>query len=486
MANIANNTLLQGLYDAEFIAGLPAFDPAGNPQIVALLKDPAGKLVPAAAQIGQWYNDLREQWRRHYCNRLRSQNDGTFIGAVWELYVHHLLSNVAGMTVDELEHNTGRGSIDYLVEYDGETITCEALALLPSQADARLQKRVQVFREHAEVLMPPGYIVSVAFVDKLASQPQARLLAEWLAEELRSQPRQRGDSIPKSEPPGSRLSVQILAAGGEHPSHVVPFWSSEKDESMARVLKRVRRKAHAKRPDSGRFLLLVGYRGIDLHDDNWLDLCYGPATFRLHTGSGHSLPLPREGGLFTERGRDKLRATYLSGIVTSPMFLSPETGEWQFSPAAYLNPFAERPVHEEMLSAHMPVWTPDPTSPGELRRLEPPTRWSRRIRAVVNKIRDEYAPEKIVIFGSHASGQPTDDSDLDILVIRATEKRELDRVREVSAILTPRDMPVDIFVKTPEEIERGLAEGNTFLSSILSTGKVVYERERSQRVHQER
>ncbi len=480
MAKLADDAMLQELYDAEFIAGLPAFDPAGNPHLVALLKDPTGKFSPAATQIARWYNDLSGQSRLHYCNRLRSQNDGTFIGAVWELYVHHFLSSVAGMTVDELEYNTGRGSIDYLVEYDGETIRCEALALLRAQRDTRLDKRLQVFREHAEALMPPGYVVSVAFVDNLTSQPQAKLLAEWLAEELRSQPRQRGDSIGKWEPAGSRLSVQILAAGGQRPSHVLPFWSSAKDDSIARVLDRVRRKAHAKRPGSGRFLLFVGYRGIHFHDDNWLDLCYGPATFRLHTGSGYSLPLPGEGGLFTERGKDKLRATYLSGIVTSPMLLSPETGEWQFSPAAYLNPFAERPVHEEILSAHMPVWTPDATRPGELRRLEPPTRWSRRIQAVINKIRDEYAPEKIVIFGSHASGQPTDDSDLDILVVKATDKRELDRVREVSAILTPRDMAVDIFVKTPEEIERGLAEGNTFLSSILSTGKVVYEREGSQ------
>ena len=110
-----------------------------------------------------------------------------------------------------------------------------------------------------------------------------------------------------------------------------------------------------------------------------------------------------------------------------------------------------------------------------MRRVEPEAQWSAEVWSIINTIRDQYKPDKIVIFGSHASGQPTQDSDLDVLVVKETDKRDLDRVREVSALLTPRNIPVDIFVKTPQEIEQEIADENTFVKHILGKCKVVYE-----------
>ncbi len=473
MAKVASS---KQLYDEAFIKELPAFDRRGNPYVVAMLKEPAGKSKPAAAQIAQWYENLPGEWKLHYCNRLRSKTDETFIPAVWELHVHHFLSSIAGLTVQDLEHNSAHSSIDYLVEYDGHVIACEALALLPSQRDRRLEKRVQVFREEAEALLPPGYILSVSsFAGELKSQADAKRLAKWLAKEVRSTPRERGETIWTSERAPSRIGVHVLVADGEHQTHVVPIWSLEKDKQIERVLDRARRKARAKKPGHGPFLLFVGYRGVDLHDYDWLDLCYGRASFRLDLRSGYSLPLPRQGGLFTTGGRDDLRAAYLSGIVSSPIILSPE-GNWQFSQVAYLNPFADFPVAADMLVEDVPVWTREPGKRGELKRVEPEPKWSSEVWSIINTIRDQYKPDKIVVFGSRASGQPTQDSDLDLLVVKETDEPQPQRDLDVSSLLYPRQLPVDIIVKTPQEIAEESERKNSFIKLILSTGKVIYER----------
>ena len=98
------------------------------------------------------------------------------------------------------------------------------------------------------------------------------------------------------------------------------------------------------------------------------------------------------------------------------------------------------------------------------------------VRKVVEMIRDGYDPEKIIIFGSHARGQASKHSDLDVLVVKDTDAREFDRVREVSRLVRPRPLPLDILVKTPEEMEHRLAMGDYFIRDIVDEGVVAYER----------
>lgn len=93
----------------------------------------------------------------------------------------------------------------------------------------------------------------------------------------------------------------------------------------------------------------------------------------------------------------------------------------------------------------------------------------------VKKIAAKLKPEKIILFGSYAKGNPTPDSDVDLLIILDTQKSRKDRVVEVSLLLYPRFFPVDILVKTPQEIEADLAGGNFFIRNILEKGKVLYE-----------
>jgi len=95
----------------------------------------------------------------------------------------------------------------------------------------------------------------------------------------------------------------------------------------------------------------------------------------------------------------------------------------------------------------------------------------------VERIVSELKPEKIILFGSYAYGNPTPDSDVDLLIIMETKAREIDRYIAVSNLLYPREFPVDIIVKTPKEIQtEARKSGNFFLREILVKGKVVYER----------
>jgi uncharacterized protein len=95
----------------------------------------------------------------------------------------------------------------------------------------------------------------------------------------------------------------------------------------------------------------------------------------------------------------------------------------------------------------------------------------------IERIVSELRPEKIILFGSYAYGNPTPDSDVDLLIVMKTRAKEIDRYVAVSNILYPRQFPVDILVKTPREIElESRKKGNFFMREILTKGKVLYER----------
>ena len=95
----------------------------------------------------------------------------------------------------------------------------------------------------------------------------------------------------------------------------------------------------------------------------------------------------------------------------------------------------------------------------------------------VKRLAEELDPEKIILFGSYAYGTPTPDSDVDLLVIMNTKQKTKDRYLTVGRLLRPRQFPVDIIVKTPQEVENALADKrNFFIHDIVARGKVLYER----------
>lgn len=104
------------------------------------------------------------------------------------------------------------------------------------------------------------------------------------------------------------------------------------------------------------------------------------------------------------------------------------------------------------------------------------TGFRKLIDEIVRKIVKEYQPEKIILFGSYAYGTPNQDSDIDLLIIKETEERPIDRRVAVRKIISHPDIrtPVESLVLTPEEIKKRQALGDQFIQEILKRGKVLY------------
>jgi predicted nucleotidyltransferase len=95
---------------------------------------------------------------------------------------------------------------------------------------------------------------------------------------------------------------------------------------------------------------------------------------------------------------------------------------------------------------------------------------------IVRRIVSELHPERIILFGSYGYGAPTEDSDVDLLVVMQTSSRPADRYLAVSRLIRPRPFPLDILVKTPDEIARALEKGDFFIRDIVTMGQMLYER----------
>lgn len=104
------------------------------------------------------------------------------------------------------------------------------------------------------------------------------------------------------------------------------------------------------------------------------------------------------------------------------------------------------------------------------------------LREVTKRIVEAFDPEKIILFGSHAYGTPTPDSDVDLLIIMESDERPAKRSMRVSKVLQPRPFPMDILVRTPQEVARRLSLGDYFFIEIMKRGKVLYERDHGRRM----
>ena len=97
-----------------------------------------------------------------------------------------------------------------------------------------------------------------------------------------------------------------------------------------------------------------------------------------------------------------------------------------------------------------------------------------QIRTFGLRIGREFRPEKVVLFGSHAWGKPSPDSDVDLLVVLPFQGKAVRKSVEIRLRLRP-PFPVDLLVRTPEKVRERLATGDTFIREILEEGKVLYE-----------
>lgn len=107
------------------------------------------------------------------------------------------------------------------------------------------------------------------------------------------------------------------------------------------------------------------------------------------------------------------------------------------------------------------------------------SRLNEMLEKVVQRIVEGYAPEKIIMFGSYAYGQPGPDSDLDLLIIKHTDERPIDRRIAVRTLLRPLRLrpAVSPIVVTRAELDERLAMGDPFAEELYTQGQVLYERD---------
>jgi predicted nucleotidyltransferase len=113
-----------------------------------------------------------------------------------------------------------------------------------------------------------------------------------------------------------------------------------------------------------------------------------------------------------------------------------------------------------------------------------PTRWYRGadipmrvIRRFARQVGEHFHPDKIILFGSYAYGVPHADSDVDILVVMPARHPHSQAARIRWAV--PAPFPMDLIVRTPQNLQGWLKEAESFHTEIVTKGKVLYEKSRA-------
>jgi predicted nucleotidyltransferase len=101
------------------------------------------------------------------------------------------------------------------------------------------------------------------------------------------------------------------------------------------------------------------------------------------------------------------------------------------------------------------------------------------IHFVVKRIVERFSPDKVILFGSHAYGEPKPWSDVDLLVVMDTQLTPRQQRLEISRFLRDRTFGIDIIVRTPADLADRVANRDYFLKEIVTRGKVIYARTNS-------
>ena len=101
---------------------------------------------------------------------------------------------------------------------------------------------------------------------------------------------------------------------------------------------------------------------------------------------------------------------------------------------------------------------------------------SPKILEIVNIITKEFNPEKIILFGSYATGKIDEDSDIDLLIIKDTNLPYHKRNIDMRRALFGTKVPVDLLVYTNEEFEREKVMKYSFVNQIIENSLILYER----------
>ncbi len=103
-----------------------------------------------------------------------------------------------------------------------------------------------------------------------------------------------------------------------------------------------------------------------------------------------------------------------------------------------------------------------------------PARRAAYIKQVCEGIAERFQPEKIILFGSHAYGQPTAESDVDLLIVMDFVGSPLQQAIKISRALG-LVTPMDLLVRTSAQVQERLQINDPFMREIIERGKVMYD-----------
>lgn len=98
------------------------------------------------------------------------------------------------------------------------------------------------------------------------------------------------------------------------------------------------------------------------------------------------------------------------------------------------------------------------------------------IEEIKARLVESYDPDRIILFGSHVRDKAGKQSDIDILILKDTKDRPIDRRIQVEKILADRETPLDIVIYTPQEMRELFSMGSPFIEEVIETGRVLYMR----------
>lgn len=98
------------------------------------------------------------------------------------------------------------------------------------------------------------------------------------------------------------------------------------------------------------------------------------------------------------------------------------------------------------------------------------------IERMAARIAERYQPERIILFGSYASGSPGPDSDADFLVVMPVSGSRREVAIKIDVSISGMGLSKDVFVVTPEDMRKYGKIAGTLPSIALSSGRTLYER----------
>ena len=111
-----------------------------------------------------------------------------------------------------------------------------------------------------------------------------------------------------------------------------------------------------------------------------------------------------------------------------------------------------------------------------MKRTKLPEKYQQEIENIKNIIIKAYKPEKIILFGSAATGKINEGSDLDIFIVKKTTSSFTQRYIDVTKLFSAKKIPADFIVYTPEEFMKAQKQKRFFLEQVLNQGKILYEK----------